>query len=365
MQSQKMQINYTTATVGNIVAGESALFVPPQQSKNSLWCVPPHQRHFVWTPLTQAKLIDTLINGYPIPAIVVVQRLALSTSGAPQVHYEIEDGQQRLTTMYRFINNQFSIPIGDDLCYYKDLEDSLRLRFLNFQVPLIQIVFDNSTSQYEQDNIITDIFLRLQSGTPLSDGDKYYASTNAAVMRNFNEFYENFNASIIKYIGKVGTNKTRSGLSEICGSIMTLGHQNPNLLRRSFKENYSMLTIPFTHTENIEQFFQTYFELLDRVVPAGKTPKIYGKISGFLGYAVLEYITHKVDATRVSFPSSQLAWYLKKILNDKDHVPTTFNSLSSAHQRNNGPESISARLSAIKTAYINEHAASESDSDSD
>lgn len=360
-----MQINYTTATVGNIVAGENGLFVHPQQSdKNSLWCVPPHQRCYVWTPTTQCKLIDTLINGYPIPAVVLVQRLALSTSGAPEMHWEVEDGQQRLITMYRYVHNQFAIPNGDEKVHYDELSSSMKMRILNFQVPLIQLVFDPATSPDEQDSIISDIFIRLQAGTPLSDGDKYHASSKSPVMRNFTIFHDNFKASIIRYLGKIGTTKTRTGLSDICGAIMTLGHQNPYLLRRSFKENYPHLNEPFTHSENIGLFFQTYFELLDRFVPNGKNPKIYGKVSGFLGYAVLEYIAHKVDATRVSFPSSHIEWYLKKLLNDKDHVPTTFNSLSSAHQRNNGPESISSRLTAIKTAYINEHT-SESDSDSD
>ena len=362
-----MQINYTTATAANIVCGEFPLFVPAHKTTSeSLWRVPPHQRCYVWTLSTQTKLIDTLINGYPIPAIVLVQRLTLSPSGAPIMRWEIEDGQQRLTTMYRFVNNEFKINIDNENLYYDELSETLRTRLLNFQVPLIQLVFDPSTSEDDQDSIITDIFVRLQAGTPLSDGDKYHASSKSPVIQNFTIFYDEFNASIIRYIGKIGSTKTRTGLSDICGAIMTLSLQNPHLLRRSFKENYPHLNEPFTHAENIPRFFRTYFELLDRIVPNGKIPKIYGKISTFLGYSVIEYITHQIDESRESFPSPQLEWYLKRLVNDREYMPTTFASLSSANRRNNGPESITARLSAIKAAYKQEHTdCTESDGESD
>jgi len=363
-----LQNNYTTATVLNIVGGENPLFSPPKIKKETPWKVPPHQRFDVWTLQQQKSLIDSLIQGYPIPAIVLVQRVTISSSGRPCVCWDIEDGQQRLTTMYRYVHNVFQVTIGNEQFHYGELPDSVRNKILNFQVPLIQIVFDPAATQDVQDSIITDIFIRLQSGKPLSDGDKYYASTNSPVMRTFSTIEETHNASLHRYIGKIGKNKTRSGLSDICGAVMTLGHQNIILLRRSFKEILPFLNEPFTHTENIESFFQKYFELLDRVVPNGKIHKIYGKISGFFGYSVLEFTTHKIDTTRESFPSPHLEWFLRKLVNDKDYIPTTFISLTDAQRRNNGPESISARLSAIKTAYTEEVQNTddtESDSDSD
>lgn len=362
-----MQINNTTAPLGTIVCGETPLFI--QNNDDSVWSTPDYQRYFIWKLDKQMLLIDSLINGFPIPAIVLVQRLAISSSGTPRVFWDIQDGQQRLTTMYRFVHNEFKITIDTDNLYYNELPETVRMRLLNFQVPLIQIVFDPSTPLEDQDSYISEIFLRLQCGTPLSDGDKYHAATNSPVMLTFSTIEEIHKAPIHRYIGKIGTSKTRSGLPDICGAIMTLGHQNINLLRRSFKQIYPYLKEPFAHNENNKIFFPKYFELLDRVVPSGKiNNKIYGKISGFFGYSVLEFTTHKIDATRESFPSPHLEWFLRKLVNDKDYKPTTFLSLTDAQRRNNGPESISARLSAIKTAYIEEQEhtdETESDSDSD
>lgn len=59
-----------------------------------------YQRKLVWTQPEKARLIDSLLKGYPIPLILLVQ----TEDGC----YEIIDGMQRLNAIFSFIENEFS-----------------------------------------------------------------------------------------------------------------------------------------------------------------------------------------------------------------------------------------------------------------
>jgi len=62
-----------------------------------------YQRKLVWTEQEKVDLIDTILQGYPIPLILLAER--------PQLHgpgkYEILDGVQRLNAIFSFIENVF------------------------------------------------------------------------------------------------------------------------------------------------------------------------------------------------------------------------------------------------------------------
>ncbi len=62
--------------------------------KNAIDLNPSYQRNFIWSPINQKELIDTILHGYPLPAFFIYS----SKEGA----YEMVDGQQRTKTIYRF-----------------------------------------------------------------------------------------------------------------------------------------------------------------------------------------------------------------------------------------------------------------------
>lgn len=61
-----------------------------------------YQRKLVWTESEKSKLIDSIIRGYPIPLILLVE-----TNEKMGRRYEIIDGMQRLNAIFSFIENVY------------------------------------------------------------------------------------------------------------------------------------------------------------------------------------------------------------------------------------------------------------------
>ena len=71
-----------------------------QMLKNKQLVVPSYQRSFVWDVTQQKILIESLLQGHPIGMICV-------SKNEENTLYEIIDGQQRLKTIYEFIETGF------------------------------------------------------------------------------------------------------------------------------------------------------------------------------------------------------------------------------------------------------------------
>ncbi len=61
-----------------------------------------YQRKLVWTLEEKQTLIDSLINDYPVPLILLAEESGGSS-------YEIMDGMQRLNAIFSFIENAYSV----------------------------------------------------------------------------------------------------------------------------------------------------------------------------------------------------------------------------------------------------------------
>lgn len=67
---------------------------------------PSYQRGYIWSSEFKDKLIYSIIKSYPIGNVSLRVRNNQNVKGAMQ---EVVDGQQRLTTIYRFIENDYII----------------------------------------------------------------------------------------------------------------------------------------------------------------------------------------------------------------------------------------------------------------
>ena len=62
---------------------------------------PEFQRRLVWTNSDKAKLIDTVLKGYPFPEIYLANgELNIDTGDGTQL---LVDGQQRVTTLVEYL----------------------------------------------------------------------------------------------------------------------------------------------------------------------------------------------------------------------------------------------------------------------
>lgn len=79
------------------------------------------QRPFVWDQLKQEQLILCLLRENGLPPFVAVQHddNEIHTL-APRV-YKVIDGKQRITTIFRFIRNEFSIEFKGRRVFYDDI----------------------------------------------------------------------------------------------------------------------------------------------------------------------------------------------------------------------------------------------------
>jgi len=62
---------------------------------------PDWQRSYVWSGKRPSQFIESLLMSLPIPVLFLAQ--------TPQEDYEVIDGVQRLTTCFRFLDNQFKL----------------------------------------------------------------------------------------------------------------------------------------------------------------------------------------------------------------------------------------------------------------
>jgi 5-methylcytosine-specific restriction endonuclease McrA len=129
---------------------------------------PQYQRGSVWTMEKKQLLIDTMLRQYDIPKIY----LRVVDNGSYE--HEVVDGQQRLRSIWSFVNNEF--PLGEeskdfddmpDLVgkYYKDLSGDQQDRIGSFVLTVTELY---KTSDIE----VRELFLRLQEGTTLNPPEK-------------------------------------------------------------------------------------------------------------------------------------------------------------------------------------------------
>lgn len=98
--------------------------------RNELILQPEFQRGFVWTPEHMENFIKTILDGYPFPEIYISQKgIDLETLSTQNV---VVDGQQRLTTIKRYIEGTHSFE--KNIPKFADLTNPEKTDFLNYDV---------------------------------------------------------------------------------------------------------------------------------------------------------------------------------------------------------------------------------------
>ena len=123
------------------------------------------QRSAVWNLKQEQFLMDTIIREFDIPKVYFWD---LQNDGS-NYSYSVVDGQQRLTTIFRFFNNEFALSEEITPEYankkFEDLPEEIQIKIDSY--PLTIVYIENAT---EDD--IRDLFLRLNNGTTLKSQEK-------------------------------------------------------------------------------------------------------------------------------------------------------------------------------------------------
>jgi hypothetical protein len=150
---------------------------------------PDFQRQEVWSTNKKKRLIDTVLRGWSIPPVHLVE--------TSENQLEVLDGQQRLAALRDFVHNRFSIdgritPSDDSVAalhgrFYRQLDQATRRRIDQFPIRCFRI------TDYTPEEP-SELFYRLNQPTMLTAGEQRNALFGPA-RQQLKELVGSFEAS--------------------------------------------------------------------------------------------------------------------------------------------------------------------------
>jgi len=143
------------------------------------------QRSFVWEKKRRSALIESIIIGYPVPAVFAKRQKENDPESNASVYF-IMDGKQRLSTISSYLEDEFTLSDLPPVHYhnvetnteeefdisgkkFSELPDSIKDIINTFTINVEY--FDDLTDEEEK-----ELFKRLNAGKPLSAKNRTIAS---------------------------------------------------------------------------------------------------------------------------------------------------------------------------------------------
>ena len=146
----------------------------------------------IWPPGPSSYFIDTILEKFPFPKIYMYEYLDKSQRG---VRKEIVDGQQRIGTILRFVNNEFAVA-GDSKFAGKrfgDLDDETQENFLSYAVS-VDVIRNASRAE------ILQMFRRMNAYTlPLNEAEKRHSSFQGGFKWLINDIADALNEMFVEF----------------------------------------------------------------------------------------------------------------------------------------------------------------------
>lgn len=144
------------------------------EDSSQLELSPKFQRRSVWNDTARSFLMDTIIEGKPIPKVFIRQKLNPTTRKSVR---EVVDGQQRLRTILSFMKDGFTISKKHNKTYgglyfseLNTIDDDVQSHILNYEISVDLLV-------NMSDPDVLDVFSRLNSySVTLNDQEKINAN---------------------------------------------------------------------------------------------------------------------------------------------------------------------------------------------
>ncbi len=113
---------------------------------------PDFQRRAVWSEDAQKNLIDTILKNLPMPKIF----FATEEIAESDLLRRVIDGQQRLTAIFHFLENRFTINIENSPLeqYYRELSSEIQERITHYRI-------DGNDIYCDDESIIRKIYSRV------------------------------------------------------------------------------------------------------------------------------------------------------------------------------------------------------------
>jgi hypothetical protein len=155
---------------------------------------PDYQRAPVWTVKRQAGLINSIIQGYPIPSLMLVEKYVDNKK-----IYACLDGKQRCTAIQAFINDKVTVDINGKQYKYSNLNEEDKLLFKN---KILSVAVIEGIPQEEE----CKIFERINRAAPLSAGELVDTYLTSPIVKARDELFVRdglFRNYLEKHFGKI------------------------------------------------------------------------------------------------------------------------------------------------------------------
>lgn len=237
---------------------------------------PDYQRSEVWDKKNKQKLIDSILRGYSIGIMFFKER--------KDKKIEVLDGQQRIKTIGEFVCGGLETSRVYTKDFYRkrfsDLKNDFN-RYSNFKKYKVYYFLVDAADQ-----VISDIFIRLQEGKPLNSAEKLNALRGE--MRDFV-----YKISQHGLFTKVQIPKNRFAVRFICAQLAYLEKES----------RPDDLFFPRPSYTNLKKFYDLY----EAELPKVGRKKINSTVSSILDFL---YKSLKKDARVIQTSSDFLTIYL-------------------------------------------------------
>ena len=190
---------------------------------------PEYQREkSLWSNDKKSKLIDSILNDFDIPKLYF--------NSLKDDNIEVIDGQQRLWSVWEFLNDEYQYKAGGKRTRFSKMTPANKEKILKYK-------FQATVFEEANDDYLRELFVRLQIALLLNSGEKLHARKGKMKQLVFEKLASH------TFIKQIGISEKRYAKQTLCAQISINSFNRKKL--GSFIR---------TRHEDLEHFFIEYID---------------------------------------------------------------------------------------------------------
>lgn len=266
-------INYLNCTTQNIAWFKKAY------DDGLLEMHPPFQRNPVWTDKQSSFLMDSILKGYPIPEVYLQEKVDANGRTITVV----VDGQQRISSLLRFIAGEFSIDESQSARWggmsFSELSEAEKIAFYSYKF-VVRVLPDID------DDEIRNIFQRInQNNIALNDQELRQSTYRGEFIQSMNMIADKPYWDDIALFSpqKVRRMKDVEFISELATAYLN-GLQNK---KKKLDYFYALYEQDYPEKEDVEEVFDKVIGEILQILPAIKKTRWSNLVDFYTLFLVL------------------------------------------------------------------------------
>lgn len=194
---------------------------------------PEYQRNYIYADgKRDVAVIDSILKGYPLGLIYFTK--------VAEDKYEVLDGQQRITSIGRYVTGKFPIEMNGKNIYFRGLAEDLKEKILS--TPLTIYICEGTESEIKEWFKTINI-----AGIPLNEQELSNAiHSGPFVTKAKEEFSNSQNANIQKWSAYIAGNVLRQDYLRTALEWVSKSNIDDYMSRHRYDDNITELKVYFT-----------------------------------------------------------------------------------------------------------------------